>query len=75
MTAEFELYKAKMQELQVRFPSLKKEKEALAAQLKAIEDKEKAANQHRQHRPRPHRQRSNYRRVPPPRGTHFQGGL
>jgi len=43
MNAEFELYKAKMAELQNRLPNLKTEKEALAKQLKAIEDKEKAA--------------------------------
>ena len=42
MNAEFALYQAKTKELQDRLPDLKKEKEALSKQLKAIEDKEKA---------------------------------
>lgn len=40
MNAEFQLYQAKMGELQRRFPEMQKEKEALQKQLKEMEEKE-----------------------------------
>lgn len=46
MNAEFQLYQAKLQDIQQRFPAVKKEQADLQAQLtqlKAIEEREKAA--------------------------------
>ena len=43
INAEFQLYQAKLQDIQQRFPEVKKEQKVLQDKLKAIEEKEKAA--------------------------------
>lgn len=43
ITAEWQLYQAKLKELQDRAPGLQKEKQELSGKLKAMEEKEKAS--------------------------------